>query len=501
MTGTTFGAGLAWNPSVPFQTGTQPTLRQGRFWSLGVFYAGIVLVYLPGTMSGSMLGKGLIALGLVLALLLAPVEYALGAVAFAFLAAASINIQEQFLLWRWFFLAGGVVILSLRFFFRRRKSRRHGLNRFEYLLGLFLALAACSVAGSVSATLSSLKLAALAMVFLLSSLGSVHLVEIYGPAAPRRLACGLLAYCGGIVAWSLISYLFSLASPLRAGWFGGFVGHPNGWAVLVMTALPWIGCSLLRHRIWTGKLLALAGAVLVLSYSLFISGSRAGMLGAALAVSIAGLVHGSRRVASIILLLSVGFAVRALAQPDYLSQFARQYVWKHGSAATNLTSFRRQALQSRERPWMAVRQQFERNPWLGQGFGVSLASQADWVLDAETGASIQETGSSLWAALSQVGILGSTAVWLALLGLLWQGFRFTWRVHDPWFTAVYASVAALTVNAMFEGWMLAPGNFASTYFWVQCFFLNAMMCRFRPLAAAAAPPSFLQSEPELCRTR
>jgi hypothetical protein len=350
-------------------------------------------------------------------------------------------------------------------------------------------------------TLSSLKLTALAMVFLVSSLGSVHLVEIYGPAAPRRLACGLLAYCGGIVAWSLISYLFSVASPLRGGWFGGFVGHPNGWAVLVMTALPWIGCSLLRHRIWTGKLLALAGAVLVLSYSLFISGSRAGMLGVALAVSIAGLVHGSRRVASIILLLSVAFAIRALAQPDYLSQFARQYVWKHGAATTNLTSFRKQALQSRERPWMAVRQQFEQNPWLGQGLGVSLASQADWVFDAETGTSIQETGSSLWAALSQVGILGSVVLWLALLWLLWRGFQFAWRVRDPWFTAVYGSVAALVANSMFEGWMLAPGNFASTYFWVQCFFLNAVMCRFRPLAGAAAPPSFLQSEPELCRTR
>ena len=150
---------------------------------------------------------------------------------------------------------------------------------------------------------------------------------------------------------------------------------------------------------------------------------------------------------------------------------------------------------------MAVQQQFERNPWLGQGFGVSLASQADWVLDAETGGSIQETGSSLWAALSQVGILGATGLWLALLGLLWQGFQFAWRVRDPWFSAVYGSVAALTVNAMFEGWMLAPGNFASTYFWVQCLFLNAVMCRFRPFAAAAASPSFLQSEPELCRTR
>lgn len=486
MTHTAAGASRYWDPAVPFQVGARLTRRQSHLWPLFVFYAGLALVFQQVLPSGQAAGNLLTGLGLAMALLLAPLEDALGALAFAFLAAACPGLRDPFLLWRWFFLGGGVIILTLRFFIRRRKGRRSSLNRFDYLLALFLVVAACSVAGSASMELSSLKLVALVAVLWVSAQGGAHLVETYGPAAPRRLACGLLAYTAGLLGWSIVSYVSPLGSNVRGPWFSGYVGHPNAWAVLVMTALPWIGGPLLRHRNWTGKLLALAGGVLVLSYSLLISGSRAGMLGAAFAVCIAGLVHGSRRVAAVILLLSVAFTTRVLAQPDYFSQFARQYIWKFSRASRDSTQ-RDRALESREKPWKVMRQQFEQRPWFGQGFGVSTVAQANWSLAAETGSAAVETASSAWAALTQVGMVGSAGLFLAILGLLWQGLWFAWRVRDPWFTSVYISIAALTVNALFEGWLLAPGNYASVYFWIQCFLLNAVMCRYVPLRSQPVP--------------
>jgi hypothetical protein len=57
------------------------------------------------------------------------------------------------------------------------------------------------------------------------------------------------------------------------------------------------------------------------------------------------------------------------------------------------------------------------------------------------------------------------------------------------FTGVYASTLALTVSAAFEGWLIAPGSFPAIYFWIQCFFLNAVMSCYRAAPARAASPT------------
>ena len=135
---------------------------------------------------------------------------------------------------------------------------------------------------------------------------------------------------------------------------------------------------------------------------------------------------------------------------------------------------------SRIEPWKKAKEKFRENPWLGLGFGVTSGAESRWALDVRSGPDATETGSSFWSSLSQVGVLGSAPLCLAILLLLVKAGRFTWKVKDPWFTAVYGSVLALTVNAAFEGWLIAPGNFIGIYFWIQCFFLNEVTCRFRP---------------------
>jgi hypothetical protein len=142
---------------------------------------------------------------------------------------------------------------------------------------------------------------------------------------------------------------------------------------------------------------------------------------------------------------------------------------------------------------MHAQEGFRRHPWLGFGFGVTSDAQRDWVLDTESGAGTVETGSSFWGTLSQVGVLGSAPIFAAILLLAYRAVRFCQRVRDPWLTAVCGSLLALLANALFEGWLLAPGNFATLYFWAQCFLLNGMMCRFHPAAPSRWAPARRQA--------
>ncbi len=301
-----------------------------------------------------------------------------------------------------------------------------------------------------------------------------QLVELYGPAAPRRLVTGLLAFTGVMIALPLAGTVLGIGPRTTfRGWFSGYQGNPNAWAVLVALALAWISVPLIRRARWWGApQWALSAGVALILYSLLWSGSRAGLLAVAVAATILCLVHANRRIGLLLAVVTIFFAARAVSEPNFIPNLISQYVLKHPRGQSDL-------LQSRREPWKLVQRQFEQHPWLGMGFGISSESQSTWTVDASTGYNMAETGSSIWSALSQVGVLGSAVLFTALLGLLFQGAWFCWRVRDPWFTAVYASVAALTVNALFEGWLLAPGNYVSIYYWLQCFFLNSVMCRYR----------------------
>lgn len=470
-------ASLAVLPAAP------PWRRLGLQASLGAFYLGLALLYLP-FIAFTAAGMVLVASGLWLALLVAPVEYALGALGCAFLAASCSQLWSVFQYLRWPFLGGATVILTLRFFFRRQVVGRPTPNRFEFLLVLFVAISGATLMTTAAVWLTALKLSALVCLFYLSSRAAAHLVEAYGPSAPRRLALGLLVYPLGLVVLPIADFFFSFGLPvIWNGRFVGYFGNPNVWAVLAILLLPWVAGALFRRsrRPSVGRA-ALAGlGVLTIGYTLLLSGSRAGMLGALAAATVFCLVHANRRVAAVVLLLSVLVSTRILANPDLLSKWASRYLYKHKEGQTEL-------LQSRLRPWEAAQSNFERHPWLGLGFGVTTEGQADWAGDIRSGAGTRETGSSFWGTLSQVGLLGSSPLFLSILWAVWKAGRFAWKVKDPWFTAIYGSTLALILNAVFEGWLIAPGSFASTYFWIQCFFLNAMMCRFRPAPAERPRP-------------
>jgi hypothetical protein len=474
--------------------------REGRIpiLLLGAFWASLAVIYLPAPLVDWSVGIILLTAVLFLHLLLAPLEFALGAFAFSFLAAASVRLGPQFLTWRWLFLGAAAVIFLLRFFLRRRTGSRPALGRFDYLLAAFLVAAAGTVLTSVSPRLSALKLAALLCLFYVAAQGASRLVELWGPAAPHRLVIGLLALAGPMVALPIVGWLFSAGQPtVRFGWFAGYHSNPNTWAMLVAAVFPWIVCPLLRRRRrWGASQWALLAIVLLAGYTLLSSGSRAGILAGAAALTIICAIHANRRIAALAAAATVLFVAKSVADPEFVPGLVKRYVFKHPRSGADL-------LQSRKEPWKIVREQFERHRWMGLGFGVSSELQSGWQTDVSSGSRAIETGSSFWGTLSQVGIVGAPLAFLAILSLLAQGARFCYAAQDPWLTAVYASVAGLAVNSLFEGWLIAPGSHASTFFWVQCFCLNAVMRRYRAVsrparrlaAAPSAAPSWVGASP------
>jgi len=483
-------------PALAFpRTSSDRVHRARTVFLIWCFHAGLVLLYLPTPVAGTP-GLVLLVAALLLNLMFAPLECALGVLGFAFVAASTQGLAELFATLRWVCLGAAAVILPVRFFFRKSTRRPAVVNRFDYLMATFLVVAATTVFTSLAASLSALKLTAMMCLFYVVSLAGRQLVELYGPAAPRHLVTGLLAFTGAIIALPLAgtALRFGPVATLR-GWFAGYQGNPNAWAVLVGTALAWMSVPLIRRARWWGaRHWALLGGVAVVFYSLLWSGSRAGLLSVAVSATILCLVHANRRIGSLLAVITLLFAARSVSEPNFIPNLIRQYVLKHARGQVDL-------LQSRREPWKMVQQRFEQHPWLGMGFGISTESQSAWAIDVSTGSSIVETGSSIWAALSQVGVVGAAVLFTALLGLLIHGARFCWQVRDPWFTALYASVAALTVNALFEGWLLAPGNFACVYYWIQCFFLNSLMCRYRARPHWAPPAAELRAAAALVSAR
>ncbi len=438
--------------------------------TLGIYGLGLVVMHLPG---GSVPGRMLVSLALLLSITVAPPEFALGALGCAFLAATTRDLWPWFESLRWLYLAGVAFVLTLRLSSLRKGRTLPIPNRFAFLMALFVGFSLASLTVTPAIGLSALKLGALVVLFYAASRGGVYLVELYGPDSPRRLAQGLLAYLLPLVVLSALSFWSGSSVTLGSfGRYAGYFGHPNGCAVLLVTLLPWAVCGLFRRRRLDRRALPLLAGVLGIVYFLLLTVARASILGMIAMVAVFCLLHASRRIGVIAAIAAVFFTARLLVQPDLLDELAFRYLYKH---RTQVDVF-----QSREQPWAQSKRSFERRPWLGFGFGVTTESSADWSIGFRTVSHNVETGSSFWFCLNQVGVVGSAPLFLAVLLLLARAARFARRVKDPWFTAIFASCLALVINACFEGWLIAPGGFPATYFWIQAFFLSALMCRFRP---------------------
>lgn len=445
-----------------------------------------MMFILPGLLliDASSFWAAFLAAALLAIIFVAPIEYALGSLACAFVAACSGELASAFQTLRWTMLGAGAIILSLRFFLRKRvtASASRTPSKFTFLVTAFILISAGTTLTSVAPRLAALKLGAFVCLFYVTSRAVWHVVETYGPASPRYLVRGLLFYPLGFIIVALFRHWFFLGGS-AAGRFHGYLGNPNSWGGLVAITLPWVACPSFRQPRASRTMQALSAVgLLVLAYTLLLSGSRSGILSVLSALVFFSTVHAHRRITAVVLLISVTITMEALARPDLIAELSGKYFYKYNAEGE------RDVFRSRAESWDTARRNFHENPWLGLGFGVTNKAESEWTFDVRSGPRATETGSSFWGALVQVGILGASPLFLSILLLLIAAGRFAFRVKNCWLTGIYGSALALTVNALFEGWLIAPGGLTTTYFWIQCFFLNALICRYRP---APARPRFV----------
>jgi hypothetical protein len=452
---------------------TDPAGRLAVLVSLSLLYL-TLLATTTHAISNQTVEAYVLLASLLIAIVTAPAEYALGAVGAAFIAASASDFAKSFLLLRWVVLAASTVIFPLRFFLRARRAPGRP-TRFTFLLIVFLAVAALTLMTTAAFWMTALKLSAVVCMFFVAFQASVCIIATYGPASARRAIFGLAAFAFPFLLTAGVQSLFQS---------GRFFANPNTWGALLAILMPWMLSPLFRRTssgLRSARPWWILG-LLIASQMLLSTGSRAAMLGVLLAIAVACLVHADRRVAAAVSLAAMLIASAITADTGLLQRISERYIYKHqlAQAKTNV-------LQSRVLPWQAAQANVRQNPWLGIGFGVTSRTEASWSVDV-TSARAAETGSSVWTALTEVGILGSAPLLMAIFFLLLGGARFAWQVKDPWFTGIYACALALCANGIFEGWLLAPGNFISFYFWIQCFFLNAITSRYQPAAKTAGAP-------------
>ncbi len=154
------------SPELVFSGAATDRVRRTRAVLLiACFHIGLVILFLPIPGAGRAPGWAMLLTALLLNLLFAPLEYALGVLGFAFLAASTEGLAEMFATLRWVYLGAAVVILAVRFFFRQSPGRRAAFNSFDYLMVVFLVVAAVTAFDSLAARLSAVKLAAMVGVF------------------------------------------------------------------------------------------------------------------------------------------------------------------------------------------------------------------------------------------------------------------------------------------------------------------------------------------------
>jgi hypothetical protein len=124
---------------------------------------------------------------------------------------------------------------------------------------------------------------------------------------------------------------------------------------------------------------------------------------------------------------------------------------------------------------------------MGIGYGITDSREEGWKVDVATRGVKEERGSSPLAVLSQVGLLGGVPYLAAILLIAVRSVLFARRVHDPWLTAMTASVWAGITNSLFEGWMTSVGSGLLWLLLTQCYVLDAVLSRFRPPRRVAVP--------------
>lgn len=417
-------------------------------------------------------GVEVVAVAIVLCALVAPVEYAVAAVALGPLLPICLGALPGWYMgsFRWILVFLGLAILWLRFSRSVASGRRR--STFNQFIALFGVMTFVSALFSTSPTLSLFKWTVLAACFLAGPFSTRRVVADYGPAAAKRWNSAWVLLLSPFLIGNVAALLFGLGQTFQAGAFRGVAGNANSFGAFTTLVLPLLACRFVYStRESSSRRQALMILTIAATYLLVRSWSRASLSAALVGLFVVWAVHPRNRFTAIVVLVALVTGLVFLSAPDRSMSELENWVYK-GKSGERL-------VEARVEQWRRGYEAFVENPLLGAGFGITSRREESWTLDTFR-ALKREQGSSVWAILGQVGLLGGVPFYLGLVTLLIRSTLYARAVQDPWLTGVVGSVWAGFANAFFEGWMAAPSSGLFWIFFLQCFFLSAVMNQLRP---------------------
>jgi len=373
-------------------------------------------------------------------------------------AGTDVPFQSGLISGRWMVLGAGAVgglLICLR-------DRARSIREF-HMVAIFCVLAALLSATSPEYPMQAvLKALSLLLLFLYGSFGA----RLAAAGRMEPFASGLLLACEGLVYLLAIAYFVFrqdvMGNPNSLGLVTGVVALPVSlWGVLVSDT------DLVRRRRVFAFLLALL--LLLSSYS------RASMASGAISCVLLCLV--SRRYK----LMMKGCAVAAVAAVLVVS-LVPPVAESSGSVSSAFLYKGHEGvglLDSRRSVWEKTISTIRQHPWLGTGFGTigtTFDSGEPYGKFASSSAITREHGNSYLAIVEGVGLLGGLPFLTLILLVVINASRTLVRIRSTGDVRSLAFPIALilvagVINAGFEDWLFAVGNYLCVFFWSLGFIL------------------------------
>lgn len=309
------------------------------------------------------------------------------------------------------------------------------------------------------------------------------IVGQHGSKAAERISTALTLLIGPFLLASFIVYPLSSVSAtgetFTTSGFRGLTANPNSLGVCAALMAPLLMANFARNKTaWTQFDLARALGVVALVFLVVVSRSRASGLALATSVFVLVVLLPRSRLVKYYILAGYFCVCIVLTNPYSYVTLAQNWIYK-GDTTDEL-------FVSRSELWRTAREDFQERPLLGRGYGVTTTREADFSSVRNYLLIKVEQGSSFWALLTQVGILGFLPLALGLLDLLIRAAKFAARVKDPYLTAILAAAAGLIADSIFEAWIVAPGSGLLWVLLTFCATLDAVLSRMKPGRLGAA---------------
>jgi O-antigen ligase len=422
-----------------------------------VMLAPVVLAYVaysrPAYFTSEKLLSGLILLEVLVAAVWMYSRVFFPAVVVAFLlAGVNLPVGGMWTVARWLFLAVGAIFG----FFIVVKDRCYHFGLFHLTAGFVVLMALLSATVSRYPYIALLKVLSLFLLFLYAGTGARVAVS----GRQNAFFEGLLLGCEVFVGVNAAFYAVGTEA----------MGNPNSLgAVMGVVAAPILlwGTLIARERSMQQRRGVFCALAMFLG---FMSHSRAGL--AAVFVSFGFLCLALRKYRMFMqgtVILTIVFTTTAILRPEFIASMTSSVIYKGVD--------QRSLLASREAPWQMAIDNIREHPWLGSGLGTTAEggdpSQAQGSFASSTNVTT-ENGSSYLTLVAGLGALGAIPGCLLLL-ILMNKIRHTLAWMRATGSALNAAVPlalvliAGLVHAVFEDWMLAPGNYLSVFFWSIAF--------------------------------